>query len=138
VVSTARLVVRHVDRLLAGYFAVVTLIIVVRGNLFDRDIIFLLTAHALFFLLLALFTRLGPSETVGAFFHDFYPIMLLLAFYGEIGVLTMRVDVADVLARDATVQGWEQAMFGAQISYEWIRRAPSVFWSGVLHLAYLG
>ncbi len=128
---------RLVDRLLAGYFAAVTIIIAIRGNIFERDIIFVLFAHILFFVLLWLFTKLGPANTVGAFFHDFYPVMLLLAFYGAIGILTMRLDAADIYARDAVVQGWEQAIFGSQISYEWIRRAPSVFWSGLLHLAYL-
>ena len=136
-VSTTRLVVRLVDRLLAGYFAAVTIIIAIRGNIFERDIIFVLFTHILFFVLLWLFTKLGPANTVGAFFHDFYPVMLLLAFYGAIGILTMRLDAADIYARDAVVQGWEQAIFGSQISYEWIRRAPSVFWSGLLHLAYL-
>lgn len=78
-VSTTRLVVRLVDRLLAGYFAAVTIIIAIRGNIFERDIIFVLFAHILFFVLLWLFTKLGPANTVGAFFHDFYPVMLLLA-----------------------------------------------------------
>lgn len=128
---------RRVDRLLAGYFAAVTFIITIRGNIFERDILFVLLAHILFFVLLWLFTKLEPANNVGAFFHDFYPIMLLLAFYGAIGIITMRLDAADIYARDAVVQRWEQAIFGSQVSYEWIRRAPSLFWSGLLHLAYL-
>jgi membrane-associated phospholipid phosphatase len=40
------------------------------------------------------------------------------------------------MAHDRVVQAWETRIFGGQVSYEWIRRAPSVFWSGVLHLAY--
>jgi len=129
--------VRRVDRLLAGYFAAVTFIITIRGNIFERDILFVLLAHILFFVLLWLFTKLEPANNVGAFFHDFYPIMLLLAFYGAIGIITMRLDAADIHARDAVVQRWEQAIFGSQVSYEWIRRAPSLFWSGLLHLGYL-
>lgn len=125
---------RRVDRLLAGYFAAVTFIITIRGNIFERDILFVLLAHILFFVLLWLFTKLEPANNVGAFFHDFYPIMLLLAFYGAIGIITMRLDAADIHARDAVVQRWEQAIFGSQVSYEWIRRAPSLFWSGLLHL----
>ncbi len=128
---------RRVDRLLAGYFAAVTFIITIRGNIFERDILFVLLAHILFFVLLWLFTKLEPANNVGAFFHDFYPIMLLLAFYGAIGIITMRLDAADIHARDAVVQRWEQAIFGSQVSYEWIRRAPSLFWSGLLHLGYL-
>jgi len=129
--------VRRVDRLLAGYFAAVTFIITIRGNIFERDILFVLLAHILFFVLLWLFTKLEPANNVGAFFHDFYPIMLLLAFYGAIGIITMRLDAADIHARDAVVQRWEQAIFGSQVSYEWIRRAPSLFWPGLLHLGYL-
>lgn len=112
-------------------------IITIRGNIFERDILFVLLAHILFFVLLWLFTKLEPANNVGAFFHDFYPIMLLLAFYGAIGIITMRLDAADIYARDAVVQRWEQAIFGSQVSYEWIRRAPSLFWSGLLHLGYL-
>jgi len=40
------------------------------------------------------------------------------------------------MRNDAIVQGWEQALFGGQPSYELIRRYPSVFLSGLLHLAY--
>ena len=114
------------------------MIVTIRGDIFERDILLVLLAHALFFVLLWLFTKLAPSDTVGQFFHDFYPIILLLAFYGAIGVITMRLEAADIYARDAVVQKWELAIFGSQISYEWIRRAPSVFWSGLFHLAYLG
>lgn len=136
-VPAARLVVRIVDRLLAGYFATVTLIILVRGNVLARDTLFLIIANVLFFVLLALIARLQRSHAVGGFFHDFYPVMLLLPFYWEIGALTMQLDPATVYARDAMVQRWELAVFGSQISYEWIRTAPSRFWSAVLHLAYL-
>ncbi len=126
-----------VDRLLGGYVAVVTIIIIVRGGLFDWDIWLLLTAHALFFAMLWMFTKLGPSHGTGQFLHAFYPVLLLLAFYGEIGVLNMRGDAAATYANDQLIQTWELAVFRSQISYEWIRRAPSVFWSGLLHFAYL-
>ncbi|UCD25770.1 MAG: phosphatase PAP2 family protein, partial [Gemmatimonadota bacterium] len=43
-----------------------------------------------------------------------------------------------VYTNDAIVQAWEAAAFGGQPSYDWIRNSPSVFWSGLLHLAYLG
>ena len=92
--------------------------------------------NALLLTLLFLFSRLGPSHKVGSFFHTFYPIILLTGLYGELGVLSARLGPEVVFAHDGVVQGWEQTLFGRQVSYEWIRQAPSVFWSGVLHLAY--
>jgi membrane-associated phospholipid phosphatase len=69
--------------------------------------------------------------------HTFYPLILLAGFYSAIGVLNDGRGVEAILARDAVVQRWEAALFGGQPAYDWIRRAPSVFWSGALHLVYL-
>jgi membrane-associated phospholipid phosphatase len=52
-------------------------------------------------------------------------------------VIARAGSVERIFANDAVVQRWEAWLFGTQISYEWIRAAPSAFWSGVLHLAYL-
>lgn len=125
-----------VDRLIGGYLAFVTAVIVIRGGLSTPDNWWLIGAHALFGLLLYLFTRLTSDNRLGGVIHDLYPLVLLPALYTEIGVLSLQLGTASTYARDAVVQGWEQALFGAQISYTWIRSAPSVFWSGVLHLAY--
>jgi len=134
-VSAARMALSRVDKLLAAYVAFATLVIVTRGGVGEATA-WLLAAHALFGCLLFLFTRLAPSARVGSVLHDLYPLILLLAFYTEIGFLSASEGADTVLRRDLVVQGWEQALFGMQVSYEWIRRAPSVFWSGVLHLAY--
>lgn len=126
----------RVDKLIAGYLGFVTLVIVVRGVAVTADGLAMLAMHAQFGLLLFLFTRLGPEDRVGAFCHDLYPVMMLLPLYAEIGMLNPAPGDPGVLAHDAVIQGWEAAVFGGQISYTWIRTAPSVAWSTILHLAY--
>lgn len=41
-----------------------------------------------------------------------------------------------MITHDVTVQRWEAALFGEQVSREWWQRAPSRFWSTVLHGVY--
>jgi membrane-associated phospholipid phosphatase len=128
--------VRPVDKLLAGYLTIVTLLVLVRGGPTDPGDGSLLVLHALIGLLLFLFTRLDEAHTVGQFLWDLYPLLLIPFLYAEIGVLAEQLGRPAILAHDAIVQRWEEALFGSQVSYVWIREAPSVFWSTVLHLAY--
>lgn len=123
------------DALIAGYLLFVTVVIVVRGGIGGQDW-WLLAAHALFGVLLVLLARLRLEDGLGQFLRDLYPLLLLVGFYAEIGVLSEGLGREAIFAHDAVVQRWEAAIFGGQPSYEWIRSAPSVFWSGVLHLAY--
>lgn len=127
---------RPVDKLLAGYIAFVTAVLVVRGGPTDAGDLWLLAAHALFGTLLFLFTRLDPEHKIGQLLRDAYPLALIPALYTEIGVLSEQLGRQAILAHDAVVQAWEAAMFGGQPAYDWIRNSPSVFWSTVLHLAY--
>lgn len=128
---------RPVDALIALYLAFVTVVIVWRGGLAEWANWWLLGMHGLYAVLLALFRRLVQAHRVGRLLHDLYPLILLPALYTEIGVLNLQLDVERIFARDAVVQSWETSLFGGQPSYEWIRGSPSVFWSGLLHLAYL-
>lgn len=125
-----------IDRLIGGYLAFVTVVIVLRGGLADSRNWWLLTAHVLFGVLLFLFSRLRESDRIGRPVHDLYPLPLLLGLYAELGVLSVQLGETATYARDAVIQGWDQAIFGSQVSYSWIRSTPSVFWSGLLHLAY--
>ena len=134
-VPPERIALNPVDKLLAAYLAFVTLVIAVRGGVGEATV-WLITAHLLFGVLLYLFTRLNARDKVGAVLHDLYPLILLMVFYTEFGLLGLDLGLASILERDTIVQGWEESIFGMQVSYEWIRRAPSVFWSGVLHFAY--
>lgn len=124
------------DRLIGGYVVFVTAVIVLRGGLADPRNWWLLAAHALLGWLLLLFSHLRVSDRAGRILHDLYPLALLLGLYAELGILSAQLGEATTFAHDATIQGWEEAIFGGQISYTWIRSTPSVFWSGILHLAY--
>lgn len=135
-VPQRRLALTPTDRLLAAYFGIVTLVLVARGPFTDGRP-WLLLAHALFGVLLLLFTRLDVRHRTGHLFHMYYPLLFLAALYAEIGVLNGGLGLERILAHDQVVQRWETALFGGQISYTWIRQAPSVFWSGLFHLAYL-
>jgi len=128
---------RPVDRLLAGYVVFLTALIVWRGPFSDPAYPWLLVMHGLIAVLLWLFTKLKADDTLGNGVHDLYPILLLFPFYAEIGFLNRGLGEAAVYANDAVVQAWETTLFGGQISYLWIREYPSVFWSGLLHLAYV-
>jgi membrane-associated phospholipid phosphatase len=123
---------RPVDLLLGGYLVVVSVVAVIRAPGLP-NCWWLLAAHALFGLLLYLLTRpgLGP---VGRSIREIYPLLLLVGLYSELDVLNGPGGTA---VYDATVQGWELAIFGAQLSAEWWRTMPSRFWSAVLHAAYL-
>ena len=123
---------RPVDRLLAGYLAVVSVVALVRAP-GQPGCWWLLAAHALFGVLLYLVTRpgLGP---VGRTIREIYPLLLLVGLYSEIDVLN---GTGGRPVHDAIVQRWELAIFGAQLSAEWWRSMPSRFWSSALHAAYL-
>ncbi len=123
---------RPVERLLLAYLAIVTLLAVVRAP--DHPLCWwLVLSHALAVVLIALVTRpgLGP---VGRVTREIYPLILLLALYSELDVLNASGSLA---VHDAAVQRWELWLFGFEPSREWWQRAPSRFWSTLMHGAYL-
>ncbi|MFQ5702435.1 MAG: phosphatase PAP2 family protein [Gemmatimonadales bacterium] len=128
---------RPVDRLVAGYLVFLTLIMGAQGAFVHTESWLLLALHALIGLMLYLFTRVEPFMKTGEVIRDLYPLALLPVLYGELGVLSLQSGIASTYTRDAVIQHWEALVFGGQVAYDWIRAAPSVFWSGVLHLAYL-
>ena len=75
--------------------------------------------------------RLGP---LGRSLVELYPILVLVASYGALDVLAGRAGIA---TWDTTVQRWELALFGEQVSRTWWQRSMSPFWSTLLHAAYL-
>jgi membrane-associated phospholipid phosphatase len=130
--------VRAVDRLLLGYVGFTTVIVGWRlaAGAGDGALAWLLLMHVLLGALVLLLARVPPGARTGSWLHDLYPLLLLGPFYAEIGLLNQQVPYQSILRHDAVIQGWEAAWFGGQPSYNWIRDAPSAFWSGVLHLAY--
>jgi PAP2 superfamily protein len=93
----------------------------------------LLVAHALLALLVWLAPRARVAGPVGRVFGDWYPMLLLAALYGEIGVLTLDAGFQNDLA----IQRFEAWVFGSQLSYRWIREMPSPVLSWLLHTCYL-
>ena len=93
----------------------------------------LLTAHALILALAALAPSARNAGRFGRFMADWYPMLLLPALYGEIGVLTLSAGFQN----DLLIQRLETWVFGSQISYRWIRESPAMLTSWVLHACYL-
>lgn len=81
----------------------------------------------------ALSPRARQAGPMGLFLAEFYPLVLTVALYTHVGL----VNAAGGVSHDAAVQDWEQVLFGAQPSLEWIRSCPCPRWSAVMHLAYL-
>ena len=92
-----------------------------------------LVVHGLLVTLAVLMPRARRSGSVGQFMGDWYPLLILMVLYTEVGL----ANLADGRAYDRLVLGWEQAIFGFQPAREWIRVYPSVWLSWLLHLGYL-
>jgi len=93
----------------------------------------LVVAHGLLGALVVLAPRAREAGPVGRFVGDWYPMLLLGALYGEIGVLTL----ANGVSHDTAIQRLETLVFGSQVSYRWIRETPDPALSWMLHLSYL-
>ncbi len=93
----------------------------------------LLAAHALIGALVLLAPQARKAGPVGRFLGDWYPMVLLPALYGEIGILTLSAGFQN----DLMIQRLETWVFGSQISYRWIRESPNVVLSWGLHACYL-
>ena len=74
--------------------------------------------------------RAGPF---GQLVAEVYPLLLTPALYAHVGL----VNAGRGVGHDELVQGFEQALFGVQVSLAWIRAFPSPSWSTLLHAAYL-
>jgi membrane-associated phospholipid phosphatase len=93
----------------------------------------LIVAHALVVVLVLLAPRARDGGAAGRFLGEWYPMLLLGALYGEIGVLTLDAGFQNDLA----IQRLEAWVFGSQVSYRWIRELPSPTLSWILHSCYL-
>ena len=93
----------------------------------------LLLGHALIVALVLLAPRARLAGRTGRFFGDWYPMLLLPALYGEIGVLTLDAGFQN----DLLIQRLEAWVFGSQVSYRWIRETADPLLSWILHACYL-
>jgi membrane-associated phospholipid phosphatase len=119
-----------VDVVLLGYLAVVSAVAIHRAGA-RPACWWVVAANGLTAVLIALLGRPGLGR-VGRILREIYPLLLLVGLYGQLDVL----NTGGVRVHDGLVQRWELALFGAQVSREWWRAAPSVLWSTVLHAAY--
>ena len=119
-----------VDVVLLGYLAVVSAVAIHRASA-RPACWWVVAANGLTAVLIALLGRPGLGR-VGRTLREIYPLLLLVGLYGQLDVL----NTGGVRIHDGLVQRWELAIFGAQVSREWWRSAPSVLWSTVLHAAY--
>jgi membrane-associated phospholipid phosphatase len=124
------------DKLLAAYLTFISAMLVPRGMLTTSVGWWLLVMNGLFGVMLYLYTRVPAGNRVGETLHTLYPLLLLIPLYWQIGAFGLAYGMDRAADHDTVIQGWESMIFGGQVSYDWIRRYPSVFWSGVLHLAY--
>jgi PAP2 superfamily protein len=93
----------------------------------------LVVAHVLLLLLVALAPRARRAGPFGRIVGDWYPMLILPALYAEVGVLTLNAGFQN----DWTIQRLETWVFGSEVSYRWIREMPSLWLSWVLHACYV-
>lgn len=72
---------------------------------------------------------------VVAWLADWYPLIMIPVVYLELQVLNRAVWGGRYF--DATIMGWEEALFGGQPSVTWAAQWDSLLGSEILHLAYL-
>lgn len=89
------------------------------------------------YLLLATCALMAPKVRLagpfGQFLGEWYPLFLLPAMYGTIGV----VNLFEAHVHDPVIQQLELWVFGSQVSYRWVREQPSVLLAWVMQLTYL-
>ena len=73
------------------------------------------------------------SGRVGQLVGDLYPLPLVSFLYTEVGILNT---IAGRM-HDPSIQAVEEALFGAQLSAQWIRHWPWPWFSTLLHAGYL-
>lgn len=120
---------RLVDRLLAGYGAVVAMVAATRLDHPGADII--LGAHLGLVVLAALAAR-AAADGLGGVLRAGYPVFILPGLYASLDVLIGR----GAPTWDAPLLALEEAIFGHQPARDWWRASPSSFWSTILHAAY--
>ena len=121
---------RFIDWITIGYLALTAVIAVARLEIRPRAGWVLVSIVLILSLILLL---RGPQVgRTGRMLREIYPILMLPALYGGLDLL----NGFDIPVRDLTVRGWEQMIFGGQISRTWWQAFPSQFWSTVLHGAY--
>lgn len=118
------------DRLMYGWLALNTLVVIWRAPAVATWPLLLL-GNALAFALILLLQRAQPTRSM-VFLGGAYGLLLTLAYYTQLGILATAVGQL----RDQVVQRWEAVLFGGEVSVTWHQRAPSLALSWALHFCY--
>ncbi|HWA57396.1 MAG TPA: phosphatase PAP2 family protein [Gemmatimonadales bacterium] len=119
--------------MLLGYLAVTSVLALLRlpSQPVNR---WVLVANLLMAAAVTLLARSRLSRA-GEVLRSLFPLFLLGALYPAIDILN---NFGAVAVHDATVRGWEVALFGMEPSRVWWQRSHSMLWSTVFHAAYFG
>lgn len=88
--------------------------------------------HGLILMLLCCMPSVRQQGSIGQFLGYWYPLILILVFYTEVGVLNL----AGGRSFDEPIQKLEDLIFGSQVATEWIRSWPNPLFSWLLHFSY--
>lgn len=127
----ARRGVTAIDRVMLGYLAFNTAVLVWRAPRLESWG-WLIAANTLTPALILLLAR-APLSRFISFVGGAYGIILTLAYYTQVGVITTELG----MVYDGLVQSWEAALFGGQVSVAWQARMPHAALSWVLHAGYV-
>ena len=122
---------RLIDRIALAYFALVTLLLA-HPNRPDNWPILLLF-HLLYLVGIPLAVRYGGRYRFAAFLRDAYPVLGIMAMYGELQFLNR---VLTDRYFDDVVMRWEEALFGSQMAVELRRMLPSKVLGEAVHFGY--
>jgi membrane-associated phospholipid phosphatase len=122
---------RPVDWGVLGYIAIATGVAVARMGRIP-GVEWTLVANGFGTALVLLLARPGLGR-LGRALREVYPLVLVILFYGALDILTGH---GGIPTHESTVQRWEAAIFGGQVSHTWWQQHPSAFWSTFLHSVY--
>ena len=122
---------RLIDKLFLGFLVVAGIVAAFRGP--ERPAAWwALLAYVLLALMVVLLSRPGLG-VFGRALREVYPLLLLVPLYSSLDLLN---GMDQVRVYDHLVRGWEQTIFGTQVSRSWWQAKPSRLLSTVFHLSY--
>lgn len=122
---------RLIDKLFLVFLAIAGTVAAIRGP--ERPAAWwALVAYVLLAIMVLLLSRPGLG-VFGRALREVYPLLLLVPLYSSLDLLN---GIGQVQVYDRLVRGWEQNIFGAQVSQAWWQANPSRLLSTVFHLSY--
>jgi len=118
------------DAVMLAYLAVNTAFLLWHGAAI-AGLPWYLAGNALALVLIALLPRAPLSKFV-LLVGGVYPLLMTLSYYTQLGLVGLDLG----RGHDWTIQQWEAALFGGQVSVTWHQRMPSLALSWVLHACY--